>query len=115
MFYILQSDSKPTVHVNAEQVVLYQMRACNWAIYKIKRESGEGFLYLVIEVYNPNSIDILEAEEYRNYHDIVSEPVNEKALIELIGISDQYEREILNELGIDWEQKTAILYGAAIE
>ena len=115
MTFTLQSENKPTIHIHSEQVELYERQREIWAIYKIKRDSSEGFLFVVIEVFNPASGERLASEEYRNYYKVVSEPVNEKGLIELIGISEHQDREVLNELGIDWEEKTSIAYGVYSE
>ncbi|PWQ97686.1 hypothetical protein [Leucothrix pacifica] len=110
----LKSDDKPTVKIKAVQVVFYMAKPSErWCIYKIKRGAdAAGYLYLVAGVYNQGSQEILEPEQYKHYHEIVSSPINDKELISLIGIEHEDERGVLDALGIDWERLTLIEYGS---
>lgn len=109
----LRADDLVTVRIKAVKVVSYvPAYAQVWCIYKLsKPESENGFLYLVIEVYNEYSTELLEPENYTRYHRIIAEPMNARALVGLIGIDDEDNRETLEALGIDWDRLTAIEYG----
>jgi len=110
---ILKSDEQPTVKIKAVKVVSHIPKHAHvWCIYKLsKPESLSGFLYLVIEVYNEDSPELLEPKDYTHYHRIIAEPMNTRALVELIGIDDEDNRETLEALGIEWERLTLIEYG----
>lgn len=111
MTYTLHSNSKPTIYIHAEQAMTYEVKHDVWVIYKIRQESETAFLFVVIEVSTEDGLKKATPKEYRYYNKIISEPINEIELLKLVGIKEDQSRDILNEMGIDWEDKTAIVYG----